>query len=175
MTKQNARKKPGPKPKPKVEDVPVEAVVAPDADAKMDALEAERAEIAKQAAEPEVKAEEANSVTSEPDPIVVNALDEIDDEVREAIVEAVASHPAPSLPLIDGVEPAWVDKVVVGARSIQFIARPDVDADVPAHALKARSVTLPGHAPIDVAARAITPPAMRPVRVTLTVRERIDA
>lgn len=142
---QPARKKPGPKPKPKPVD-----------DAAMDALEAERAAIAEQAAEP---------APVEP----VDARDDHDEPATDP--EPAAVH----MPLIDGADPAWAISASVGSRHIQLVARDEVKhADV-VSMLAANTVTIPGHnRPTLIASRSITPPALRPVRITFTVRERIE-
>lgn len=103
----------------------------------------------------------------------------------DAAVEAKAVEPAPvevepepearSFPLIDGVDPKWAASVSVGARHIQFVAKDDVKHADLIGTLGAGTVTLPGHAPILVASRTITPPKLHPVRVTFTVRENINA
>lgn len=152
MTKPEPKKR-GPKPKPKVEEaapVEVDVVVATaDADEVIAAVDAALEAVA--APEP-----------VEPEP-----------------VEPVAVEPQPearSFPLIDGVDPKWAQHASIGARHIQFVAHPDVKHADLLGVLGANSVTIPGHAaPTLIASRTITPPKLHPVRVTFTVRERIEA
>lgn len=152
MTKPEPKKR-GPKPKPKVEASP-----APVGEIPLDRTDEERA-----------------GDVSEADRARLQA------KAFEAQVEAAANYdepaqPEPALPLIDNADPAWARTAAVGARHVQYTAHDHITPTDVVHTLEAQTVTIPGHTePLHIAARTITPPKLRPVRVTFTVRERINA
>lgn len=108
-------------------------------------------------------------------------------EEAPAVVEAApaedvtADHdelaqPEAALPLIDGMDPEWAVSASVGSRYVQFTAHDGVAHAELTHMLGAKTVHIPGHAEaMHIASRTMTPPKLHPVRVTFTVRERIEA
>jgi hypothetical protein len=82
--------------------------------------------------------------------------------------------PAPIIPPIDGAIPDWAVSSATGARHITYTAHDHITAHDLAGTLGAQSVLLPGHNTAhSIAARTITPPKLRPARVTFTFRENI--
>ena len=116
------------------------------------------------------------------EPVEVSVLDADDPVVLDDVAEAVATvepvEPVEAMRgiLCDDKRFEWIASWSHGPRDIQLIAKDSATRQQLAEALDVNVVHIAGiDAPIHIASRVITPPHIRPMRVSLTTRELIPA